>query len=645
MKIYPKEESEEGDQLLSSSSDHLMTRISIIKWAIIIILSLPCLFIIKTLIGDSRIPNADHPFSMEASDTYTDMFISGFSIVSNIVAIGAVYISSQFCSQVYKTMLLKMFQKKDPMKLEYLSLLHNSLNSGNPTEVLFAVSRKDYSGYLVFLVLLLTSVVNIYSSIIPLGITRYHDSINEKSEHTNIPIPAISDNGFGTSSPFDSTGRPTLGFLTVFYYSQIVMQNNIFGQSLHNGSLPLTTFPFQSDDTNIIRLESTPLISFNITDWTYKIVPKTANFSGYDAFGKWYSLDIFDAWNTSAIQDGSSFSFDDNAMFECFLNQPAPWNNCVVPDSMAFTLVQKLPRLYESSNISSLVFYLPRANIPGYPSITPIDNQTAYVLKGNLSFRKSLVEGRRDFATGIWSLSQTYLGMEEFTSEFEMTTPMRDFTLQEDLLYKKLKIAVARLLARSFATQSAVSDRPQFTWNQLREIISLDRLDASQSGYSQQQYVNELLRRLVLVTGNWINIMGSMGDTNNNNPDSFLTIRYVTGRIVRKISVSFPVLFAVAFMVLWVILVVAIVPTTLIIKRTRLERSAAQKGPENQKLETAIRKISGAPHGIAALINRAQDHSKKLVFQEIQDDQLILTCVEKENPISASSLIMNSGEV
>ena len=187
--------------------------------------------------SDSSNGNNGDPFSIQATDQATDYFIYGFGILSNVIAICAVYLSSRFCSEVYRTWLVDMLQARDAMRLEHLSLLHNSLNANDPVVAIFAAATKR-----------------------------------------------------------------------------------------------------------------------------------------------------------------------DFSMYQCF-----PWSSCPsgVPDSMPFTLVQKLPKLYGSYSFSSSLFYLLGSKIPDYPSTTPMGNQTAYVLKGKLTFRKSTVEGRRNYTTGQWRLVQS----------------------------------------------------------------------------------------------------------------------------------------------------------------------------------------------------------------------------------------------
>ena len=116
-----------------------VTKISRMKWIFIIILSLPAAEVISSLFMKSS-PDIDSSdsFSMELSDLQTDLFISGYGILSNLLAICSVYLLQSLCREVYKSKLVKLLQAQDGIKLESLAIVHNSLNYEDPVIALFA---------------------------------------------------------------------------------------------------------------------------------------------------------------------------------------------------------------------------------------------------------------------------------------------------------------------------------------------------------------------------------------------------------------------------------------------------------------------------------------------------------------------------
>ena len=187
-----------------------------------------------------------------------------------------------------------------------------------------------------------------------------------------------------------------------------------------------------------------------------------------------------------------------------------------------------------------------------------------------------------------------------------------------------------------------------FTWNQLRELVSLDRLDFSQSFYTATDFTNEIVRRLVCVTGSWIQALSLQDPSNTSSaPNNFLTISYKTGRIVKKASFGIPVLAGVVFMILWILFIILIFVSSKTIRKNRNEQLGDSKVGEKDEsitLDEAIAEISDNAYGVAAFVSQKKDPFSNIVLRVDNQDSLVFNeAIVKENVSIKNEVSLKEG--
>ena len=544
-----------------------------------------------------------------AASTY-ETILTVYSVLSNVIGLASSFFISKYLLQVYKTLTTQMFIDKKPLQVDYLSAIHASLNSQDPSFTFYTFSRKKFRHIILLFIMALGYIAQFYGMILPFSILNQTALSDLKNDIRNIPLPtfyawSLVDPSIVPQNR-QKTGGNTGGFVELLYFSALQWRSSVLNGlvPILNGSVPIPGgFPdWNVNSTSIYSFQAIPFLKLDIVDWSYKILPLTAS-GATDTFGGTYSL--------PTGTDTSSFSLDTTLM-NCIKTKFNPLSNCSsVGESVDFTLVQKLPLFtgtYESQVFTTDVFHLPGFSIANYPGLNTVNLQTAYVLTGKIKFSKTSLSVNRLRTTNELIYSQSFSGERNFVT----------YTTAEDDVYNYLKLAMLRLIEKQFTTTG-------YTWTQLKEYSVMNELPRDTgSNLKQEDFIKEMVRRLGIVGYHW-NLMMTQ-PLSSSTKTSTLTL--TTGTLTKFITVSVPLIISFVLLGIWVILIVLILLTWL---GSRLKRNRLSKDQfiGEKSLLRAIDDICEHPHGLLLLKQRLEQKSMIYKSREIilsEDQGNLILC-------------------
>jgi hypothetical protein len=261
--------------------------------------------------------------------------------------------------------------------------------------------------------------------------------VDVSSSTLKLPTMELKADIFKSTTASIVDGRYQGGFSSMYYFPRLPVQRATFlGYSVPVGTIALNGYFPQYDYSMLDSLNylgKYPVMVMSFENWRYTLMQSKGPLPKSDPLFK--PTLYFDKYSFSYYDDMSLMNFEDPTFLTCIrTTSNSPWQNCVIPDEIVFTIVQLTPLLlaggYDAATFTTNVFQLPTAT-------TQI--LSAYELTGTLKFQRSTIEFIRDTNTLEMNMTQLY-----------QTEGFSGSLVAYEQLYRKVKIAAILNIIEQF---------------------------------------------------------------------------------------------------------------------------------------------------------------------------------------------------
>ncbi|KAI8909070.1 hypothetical protein EDD86DRAFT_206860 [Gorgonomyces haynaldii] len=364
------------------------------------------------------------------------------------------------------------------------------------------------------------------------------------------------------------------------YFPKLPDFASILGLSLDSGTIAMFSTGINHTDTSSLGGSSElPMMKLEIANWTYTIIRQTSANIGARTrtFGQYT---VSDAEDASLIQFGNAFDLN------CIANSQNPWSTCSMPDSVNFTIFQRIPMLsnvstYDSSVYTTNVFDVDKTSI-GVPK--------GYVLTGKLVFSRNWIALTRD---------PTYLNLT-----LHQTDPIQFENKQIgtylETLYKQLKAVSVITMYYQFN-----SNYKGYYWSQLREFVIASDLLPEFGDYAQTDFIHTMESRLSSTVQFWISRMAMS--------QARIPVVVYTGTTTEQVYFGMGVIAGFGLYIVWTILLIVAIAFIFILRRNR-RRQLDPMAIRGYSLTQWVEYFWSRPYSLLLLQNTLEQPSKPTGF-------------------------------